>query len=130
MSDRRNIASGAPWEAAFGYSRAVRIGREVRVAGTTAVDDDGNVIAPGDPYRQAVAALDRIEHALHAAGATIADVVRTRVYVTDITKWEEVARAHGERFGTIRPASTLVEVSRLIDTDLVVEIEADAVIRP
>ncbi|GJM43423.1 MAG: hypothetical protein DHS20C21_02650 [Gemmatimonadota bacterium] len=130
MSDapgsRRNISGGAPWESIAGYSRAVRVGPHVHVAGTTAVDGNGDPVAPGDVAVQTRHALETIRRALESAGASLGDVVRTRMYVTDMDRWEDAARVHGEFFGDIRPASTLVEVSRLIDPDLVIEIEADA----
>lgn len=122
------VSSGSRFEAAVGYSRAVRAGSVVEVAGTTALARDGSVIAPGDPYAQTKAALDRVTKALAEAGAELADVVRTRLFVTDIEHWEAVGRAHAEVIGAIRPASTMVEVVRLIDPQMVVEIEATAVV--
>jgi len=125
---RQLISSGAPWEAAVGYSRAVRVGAQVFVSGTTAVDEEGHAVGKGDAYAQAKYALQKIGRALAAAGATFEDVVRTRIFVTDIGDWQAVGRAHGEVFGEIRPAATMVEVSRLIDPELLVEIEVDAVV--
>ena len=127
MNDRINISSGSLWEDIVGYSRAVRIGNIIEVAGTTAVD--GDVLIGGDSmYEQTKFILQKIEKALVAAGATMSDVVRTRVYVTDISQWEEVGRAHGEVFKTIKPASAMVEVSALINKQMLVEIEATAIV--
>ena len=124
--ERRNISSGAPWESIVGYSRAVRIGSHVHVSGTTATDPQGNVVGKGNPREQTLYVLDKIERALHEAGASLEDVVRTRIFVTDITQWEAIGKAHGERFGTVRPATTMIEVNRLIAPEYLVEIEADA----
>ena len=129
MINRLNIHTGAPWEAKVGYCRAVRVGSQVAVTGTAAVGENGEVVGVGDAYVQAKRCLEIIEKALKDAGASLQDVVRTRIFVTDISRWEDVGRAHGEVFGEIFPATTMVEVSALIDPDTLVEIEADAVIQ-
>ena len=125
---RENIGSGTKWEPVVGYSRAVRVGNLVFVAGTTATDETGNIVGPGDPYVQTRKALRNIELALTRAGATLRDVVRTRLFVRDIEDWDIIGKAHGEVFGQIRPASTMVQVSGFVDPRMLVEIEVDAVI--
>jgi enamine deaminase RidA (YjgF/YER057c/UK114 family) len=128
MTRRINISSGAKWENIVGYSRAVRVGNTIEVTGTVAVDDSGNVVGKDDPYLQAKFALQKIENILIQAGASMNDVVRTRMFVTDISRWEEYGKAHNEFFHDIKPCTSMIEISRLISSEYLIEIEATAII--
>jgi len=124
---RHNVSTGGPWESKIGYSRAVRVGQSISVSGSTAMTPSG-IVGKGDPYAQTIQMFKTIEAALKQAGASLSDVVRTRIYMADIEQWQDIGRAHGEIFGAIRPATTMVEVKRLIDPDMLVETEADAIV--
>lgn len=128
MVEKKIVRTGAPWETLVGYSRAVRIGNQVAVSGTAPVGENGETVAVGDPYAQTKRCIEIIDKALQEAGASLEDVVRTRIFVTDISHWEAIGRAHGEAFADITPATAMVEVSGLIDPDMLVEIEADAIV--
>ncbi len=127
---RTSVSGNSPWEGRIGFSRAVRVGNVVHVSGTTGMGDDGQIVGRGDVYAQTVQAIRNVERALRGVGAELADVVRTRMFVTDIGRWEEVSRAHGEFFREIRPAATMIEVRQLIDPDMLVEIEVEAIVEP
>ena len=129
MSKRLNISSGVKWEDIIGYSRAVKIGNVIEVAGTTALNEEGNLVGPKDPYEQTRFIIAKIEKVLISAGSTLADIVRTRIFTTDISRWEEIGKAHGEFFREIKPASTMVEVRSLINPGMLVEIEATVIIQ-
>lgn len=126
MQERQKYSSGAKWESIVGYSRAVRVGERIYVTGTTAIDAEGNIVGVNDAYAQTVQAIKNIERALQALGATLESVVRTRMFVTDISRWQEYGRAHGEFFGKIKPCATMVEISKLVDAEMLIEIEVEA----
>ena len=126
MAERQNLASGGPWEDLVGYSRAVRVGTRVYVSGTTAIDSEGNLVGEGDAYTQAAQCICNLQNALERLGSALSQVVRTRMFVTDISRWREFGRAHGEAFDSIRPCATMVEVRALIHPDMLIEIEAEA----
>lgn len=128
MSERKKVSTGTKWEAMAGYSRAIQVGNHIYVSGTTATDDDGQIVGGDDPYEQTMFILRKIERALHELGSSLDDVVRTRIYIINKKQWEPVARAHGELFGDIRPANTLIEISGFVGEGYLVEIEADAVV--
>jgi enamine deaminase RidA (YjgF/YER057c/UK114 family) len=128
MTDRVKFSSGTKWEPLVGYSRAIRVGKVVHVSGTTATDAEGKLVGIGDPAAQTLEALNNVRRALESVGAKLEDVVRTRIYVTDITRWEEVGKVHGTFFSSIRPATTLVEVKNLVSPEILVEIEAEAIL--
>jgi enamine deaminase RidA (YjgF/YER057c/UK114 family) len=128
MAERKSYSTGTKWEPIVGYSRAIRVGNQIFVTGTTATDERGEIVGEGDAYAQTVQVIRNIERAIQSLGGNLIDVVRTRIFVTDISRWEEYGRAHGEFFGEIRPCATMVEVSRLIDDRMLVEIEVDAIV--